>query len=280
MGKIATRLALVAVGLLGLAAAAPRVADGQERGSRLDAIVKAKKVRVGVAQFAPFVYKNPKTNELEGFEIDSARALAKELGVELELVEASWPTLFAGLQTGKYDIVMSGSKRTLQRALTVAFTEPYVSLTEYVMVRRRDNVKSWGDIDRRGNTIASVLGGAAHLAIQNRPEAVKNATITPFKDLTLCGNAVLSGQATAWVEDVVSISTFIKEHPDAGLQMLEVPFASHGEGNGYAVARGDLDLLNWLNIFVTKMKNTGAYVKLAEKHGLPPSILVPGWGQR
>jgi ABC-type amino acid transport substrate-binding protein len=72
---------------------------------------------------------------------------------------------------------------------------------------------------------------------------------------------------------------FAKEHPSAGLKLLAVPFATHGEGNGYAIAKGDFDFLNWLNIFITKMKNTGEYKRLAAKYGLPETILVKGWGE-
>jgi ABC-type amino acid transport substrate-binding protein len=260
------------VGTMGVALA--------QSGGKLEQIQKAGKVRVGMAPFAPFVSKNPNTNVLEGLEVEVAENLAKELNVKLELVEATWPTLFAGLHADKYEIVMSGSKRTLQRALAVNFTEAYVSLTEHALVRAKDNINSWADLDREGATLCSVMGGAAHLGLtQDHPDAVKKARVVPLKELSLCGQAVLSGQATAWIEDVVSTSMFAKEHASAGFKVFSVPFATHGEGNGYAIAKGDLDFLNWLNIFITKMKNTGEYKRLAGKYGLPETILVKGWGE-
>jgi ABC-type amino acid transport substrate-binding protein len=255
------------------------VAQAQASG-KLELIQKAGKVRVGMAPYAPFVSKNPNTNALEGLEVEVAEKLAKELNVKVELVEATWPTLFAGLHADKYEIVMSGTKRTLQRALAVNFTEPYVSLTEHALVRTSDNINSWADLDKEGGTLCSVMGGAAHLGLtQDHPDAVKKAKIVPLKELSLCGQALLSGQATAWIEDVVSTSMFAKEHASAGLKLFAVPFATQGEGNGYAIAKGDLDFLNWLNIFITKMKNTGEYKRLAAKYGLPETILVKGWGE-
>lgn len=252
----------------------------QAEDTKLNDIIDAGVIRVGVAEFKPFVYKNPDTNQLEGLEIDAANELASSLGVKLELIEATWETIFAGLYTGKYDIVMSGSKRTLQRALAVAFTEPYVSLTEYAMVRADSGVTSWEDLDKDGNTICAVLGGAAHLTLtKDRPELVKNAEVTPFKNLTLCGNSVATGQSTGWIEDVVSISGFIEAHPDVDLKMIELPFATHGVGNGYAVEKGHQEFLNWLNLFISKMKNQGTYAELARKYNLPEGILVKGWGQ-
>jgi len=280
------RVRLWGLGVFALTALvlAPAATGEAQPASRLDAIVKAKKLRVGMAPNSVFVFKDPKTNQLEGFEVDAVRLLAKDLGVELELVEATWATLFAGLQADKYDMVASGSRRTLQRSLAVAFTNPYVSLTELAMVRRRDNIKTWADVDKKGATLCSVLGGATHLSLirikKEEPDVIKNASIAPLKEIALCGDAVASGQATAWLEEIVSITLYIKQHPEAGLQTLELPFASHGEGNGYAIAKGDQDFLNFLNIFITKMQNSGTYAKLAEKHGLPPAVLVKGWGQR
>lgn len=275
-------MAFVAVSAFAcLTAATSPPAQAQTTGSRLDAIVKAKKIRVGMAPFAPFVYKDPKTNKLEGFEVEAAQLLAKDLGVELEIIEASWATIFAGLHTDKFDIVMSGSKRTLQRALAVSFSDAYVSLIQVAMVRKKDNIKSWADIDKKGANIASQLGGAGYLMLsKDYPQFVKNATLTPYRDAALCGDAVISGQAIAWFDDVVNLGTYMKNHPDAGLEFIEAPFPAHGEGNGYAIRRGDPDFLNWINIFVAKNINNGTYARLAEKYGLPPNILVKGWANR
>src|SRR5262245_16214251 len=135
-------LAVIAGFACAIAATSPSV-EAQTTGSRIDAIVKAKKIRVGMAPFAPFVYKDPKTNQLEGFEVEAALLFAKDLGVESEIIESSWATIFAGLHTDKFDIVMSGSKRTLQRALALSFSDAYVSLAQVAMVRKKDNIKSW-----------------------------------------------------------------------------------------------------------------------------------------
>lgn len=272
-------LALFSVFVVGLFGGGINATHAQDSDGKLEQIQKASKVRVGMAQFPPFVFKNLSTNKLEGLEVEMAERLAKELGVELELVEATWSTLFAGLHADQYDVVMSGSKRTLQRAMAVNFTVPYVSLTEHALVREGDNIKTWADLDKDGATICSVLGGAAHLSLtQDYVDTIKHAKILPLKELSLCGQAVIGGQVTAWIEDVVSTSMFAKEHSDVGLTIISLPFATHGEGNGYAVAKGDIDFLMWLNIFVTKMKNTGEYKRLAAKYGLPETILVKGWG--
>jgi polar amino acid transport system substrate-binding protein len=260
-----------------LVAATATLANAQSTPSALERIEQTKTLRVGMAEFAPFVVKDTKTGQLQGFEVDVANQLVADLGVKLELVEAAWPTIIAGLQADKYDVVMSGMKRTLQRAESVSFSEPYVSLIEKAMVREDSGINSWADIDKAGNRVASVLGGASYLKIDAaKGSYLKAAELTPYKDLTLCGSAVIGKQATAWVEDGINIATFEAAHPEVKFKTVAVPFAAHGEGNGYAVRHGQDDLLNVLNIFITRMKNDGSYDQLAQKWGLPRDILVPG----
>ena len=264
---------VVVAAIASITLVAPALA--QATNTALQKIIQDKKIRVGVAPFAPFVFKDLSTGELKGFEIDAAKKLAGELGVELELVEASWQTLIAGLQAGQYDVVMSSTKRTIQRALAVNFTDPYISLTDYAIVRDDSGISSWADVDKPGVTVTSVQGGAAHLKlIDPQTKVVKAATVAPMKELNLAGVAVMTGQANVWVDDVVSISTFTAANPGTKFNLINVPFSGHGEGNGYAVRKGEVDLLNILNIFIEKNKNYGFYKDTAKKFGLPETILV------
>jgi polar amino acid transport system substrate-binding protein len=250
-------------------------AAAQTSNNTLQRIIQEKLLRVGVAQFKPFVFKDLDTGKLRGFEIDAAQRLAEDLGVELQVVEASFQTLIAGLQSGQYDIVMSSTKRTIQRALAVNFTDPYISLTDYAVVRDGAGFNSWADLDKAGIRLTSVQGGAAHLKLVDaQTKYVKAATVAPMKELNLAGLAVMTGQADAWVDDIVSISTFTAANPSQKFKMIDVPFTGHGEGNGAAARKGDYDLINVLNIFIEKQKNYGFYKGLARTYGLPETILV------
>jgi len=242
----------------------------------LTRITSAKTLRVGVAEFPPFVAKNAQSGELEGFEVDAGRMLGEEMGVKVEFVEMTWPTLVAGLQSGRYDVVMSGMGRAIQRAMAVSFSDPYVSLVEMAMVRGDTGINSWADVTKSNGSVAAVLGGLTYLKADANKDQLGSAKLTPFKELAIAGNAVISKQAVAWIEDVVSIQSFMKAHPNVPLKTVTVPFVGRGAGNAYAVRQGDPDLLGVLNIFVNKMQNSGAYRTLGKKWGLPDVIIIPG----
>lgn len=239
-------------------------------------IVARKVLRVGVADYPPFVGKNAETGELEGFEIDSARMLAEEMGVGVEFVEMTWSTIVAGLQAGRYDVAMSGMGRSIQRAMAVDFTDPHVSLVDVAMVRSDKNIDSWEDVAKGTGAVAAVLGGLPYLKADLAKDQLGTAPLTPFKELAVAGNAVMAGQAVAWIEDVVSIGNFMNAHPDVPLKTISVPFLGRGAGNGYAVRRGETGLLNILNIFVYKMQDSGEFRRLAAKWKLPEQIIIPG----
>jgi polar amino acid transport system substrate-binding protein len=258
--------------LAGLNSIAPSLADGDA----ISRIISSKVLRVGVAEYPPFIMKDTDTGDLKGFEIDAANKLADEMGVKVEFHNMTWGTIIAGLQAGQYDVIMSGMGRSIQRSMSVDFTDPSVSLVDVAMVRGDSGINDWSDIAKGTGSVAAVLGGLPYLKADNDHAQLGTATLTPYKELAMAGNAVIAGQAQAWIEDIVSIGNFINAHPDIPLKTISVPFLGREAGNGYAVRRGETGLLNVLNIFINEMQESGEYRKLATKWKLPPQILIPG----
>jgi ABC-type amino acid transport substrate-binding protein len=93
--------------------------------SALDTIQRTKTLRVGWAVVHPYIFRDPKNNEITGFSIDLMRDMAGALGdgVKLQMVEDSWATLAAGLQANKFDIVPLLAV-TLPRAMAVGSLIP------------------------------------------------------------------------------------------------------------------------------------------------------------
>ena len=90
---------------------------------------------VGVAPWNKFVLLNPKTNEYEGYIVDDIRNFEQTTGIKVEFVNTTWSGLVAGLQAGKWDVVMSGLGATPERATAVAFGELFGYLSSTAMVR-------------------------------------------------------------------------------------------------------------------------------------------------
>ena len=77
--------------------------------------------------YPPFEYHEESTNELIGFDIDFAEALAKEMGVEIEYVPTAWDGIFNGVNTGQYDMIISCVSITPERIEAFGMTNPYLS---------------------------------------------------------------------------------------------------------------------------------------------------------
>jgi polar amino acid transport system substrate-binding protein len=76
-----------------------------------------------------------------GFDVELAKALAAKLGLEFEYVDTAWDGIFAGVDTGKYDCIISSVTYTEERAAMFNFTKPYVANSQLLVVRKDSRVK-------------------------------------------------------------------------------------------------------------------------------------------
>jgi polar amino acid transport system substrate-binding protein len=76
-----------------------------------------------------------------GFDVDLAKALAAKMGLQVEFVDTAWDGIFAGVNTGKYDCIMSSVTYTEERAAVFNFTKPYVANSQLLVVRKDSRVK-------------------------------------------------------------------------------------------------------------------------------------------
>lgn len=216
--------------------------------SLLDAIHGRGSIRVGTTgDYAPYSFRDLDTGGFRGFDIEVAKRLAADLGVKLDLVQATWPTLMAGLQAGKYDIVASGVTVTPERAEAAQFSAPYLHPRFVPIVRRRDlgRFKTLADIDQPGVRVALQQGTAAEQAGRR---AFTHATLKPVLDPVIDYTEVLAGRADAtFTDNLYFASTIGAQYPE--LAMVE------GENDASSdiallTVQGDPKLKAWLDDWV------------------------------
>ena len=235
-------------------------------GQTLDRIVKEKKLVVGVAPWNRFVALNPQTNKYEGFIADDIVNLEAMTGIKVEFVNTSWSGLIAGLQAGKWDIVMTGLGATPERAVAVAFSEPFGFISATAMVRADNAAKTRADLDKPGNIISTVAGTSQQKFSQR---VFKNAKVVGFNDTTGAVLEVMQGRATAYMGDSVSNALREKERPAEIRNIVFANADTEWNSLNHAVRYDDLDLLTFINTYIRTMKLRGWYKELAEKWGLP-----------
>lgn len=217
-------------------------------------------LRIGVAEGAPYQYVDPATGEFVGLNIDLANDVAAIMGVELEIVPATWATLVTGLEVGQYDVIFANLFATPERAMTVAFTDAYDTYGFHVAVLADSPIQSLDELNSPDVSFAGAAGTVeAQYPKELFPEAVVNELVT---DQAGSGfTALLAGQSTALMADPGQLRIFQAQNPDAFAQIRLL----NGEDAllkpvslSYAVQHGDTDMLSFLNVFIRDRVANGA----------------------
>ncbi|MFZ5425906.1 MAG: transporter substrate-binding domain-containing protein [Thermodesulfobacteriota bacterium] len=235
------------------------------KASLLTEIVNRKKLVVGMElKYPPFESTDEKGQPI-GLDVELARMAAKDLGVELEIKDMEWTGLIPALQTGKIDLIISGITGTLERAKSITFTSAYFTtgLCALLSAKRAPDVAGVDQLNDPKRVIAVKTGTTSDiLATKKFPKA----TINRYKDESACVQEVVNGRADAFIYDQLSIAKHAKEYPQATRAILK-PFTY--EPFCIAMRKGDFDLYNWFEMFVTLRRSDGSLDELRDKYVAP-----------
>lgn len=208
--------------------------------STIDSVVERGVLRVGFSTFVPWAMQD-KNGEYVGFEIDVARELAKDLGVELQLVPTNWDGIIPALMAKKFDVIIGGMGSTVKRNLTVNFTVPYDYTTLGIMANKEKagHMRSLADFDKK-EVVVAVRNGSSGAFYAKK--YLPNATVRIFNEEAPAIQEVLSGRAHAFISSRPLPALEIAKNPE----ILFSPFEIEGykEPIGFAVRKGDFDTLN------------------------------------
>ncbi len=224
--------------------------------STLEQILKQGELRVGFeAGYMPFEMTDKK-GEFVGFDIDVAKEMAKAMGVKFVPLNTAWDGIIPSLITGKFDIIMSGMTVTQERNLKVNFAEPYIIVGQTILLHKKHEatVKSYKDLNDPKYIVTSKLGTTGEQATKRN---IPKCTYKSFETETEAALEVVNGKADAYVYDKPNCVVFMAEQGTDKLIFLDEPFTY--EPLAWAINKGDPDFLNWLNNFLSQIKNDGRY---------------------
>ena len=228
--------------------------------STLEQVVESNQLRIGFSTFVPWAMKDKKGG-YTGFEIEVARQLAKDMGVEAQFVPTKWSGIIPALLTGKFDIIIGGMGITPQRNLKVNFSDPY-EFTGMSLVANRKLVAGRSGLaafDDPQLTIAARIGTTAAEAAK---KYLPKAQLRLFDDEGQALQEVLNGRAAA----MVSSQPFPEFQTLKYADKLFLPLAGQTftkEPIGFAIRKGDGDFLNYLNNWI-RVRNADGW--LAERY--------------
>ena len=231
--------------------------DGSDQ---LGKILENGKITIAMeGTWEPWTYHN-EDDELVGYDVEVGQAIADALGVEVEFVEGKWDGLFAGLDAGRYDLVINGVDVTQERSEKYDFSDPYVYIrTAIIVANDNDSIKSFEDLDgvSTANTISSYY---AILAEEY------GAKVTGVDDLNQTIELLIQGRIEATLNAEVTYSDYMREHPDAQIKIA----ALSDDANLVAIPlrKGDdsASLREAINHIIGEMKASGELAALSEKY--------------
>lgn len=209
--------------------------------------------------WAPWTYHDEDDN-LVGYDVEVAQNIAEKLGVEVEFIEGAWDGLLAGLDAGRYDIMVNGVGVTEERAEKYNFSTPYAYNKTDVIVRGDyDEISSMEDLKgkKTANTISSTYAAQAE---------AYGATVTGVDDLNQTIELLLSKRIDATLNAEVVFNDYKKEHPEADVKIAT--YSDQVEEIAIPIRKGDdtVTLLDAVNDALDEMAKDGTLTELSEKY--------------
>lgn len=235
----------------------------------IEAIRAAGKLRVCIwPDYFGISYRNPRTGDLQGVDIDLSRAFARELGVGLEYVETDFNRLVEDLNGNRCDAAMMGVGVTTSRLQRLDFSAPYLRSDIFAIVTKSSPIQNWSELDVPGRVIVVQQGTFMEPVMRKQ---LKRASLVAVQRPNEREREVQSGRADA----------FMTDYPYSRRMLMNTDWARVVEPNepismtdyAYAVAKGRGELLARLNAFVAAVKSDGRLASAAQPHGLLPIIV-------
>ncbi|AGW90172.1 ABC transporter substrate-binding protein [Cupriavidus sp. DF5525] len=248
--SVLTLVASAALMLLGNPARADQLADIKSKGVFVCGTL-------GTAE--PFSFPNTQTREVEGYDVDFCRALAKSLGAKLELKLISVAARIPELQQGRVDVVIASLGWTAERAEQIAFSDQYFVSEQKMAARKDSGYKSLQDVS--GKRVSALKGSSSEMLVR---KAVPGATTITFQDPPSAFLAMLQGKVDAFAIGELYLEKYrLQSESTVPIVKLEPSLASEPWGIG--MRKSEPGLIKHVNAVLQAMEKSGEAQQIFDK---------------
>lgn len=207
--------------------------------------------------YSPNSYHDESGN-LVGFDVEVAEKIAEKLGVRAEFVESEWDSLFAGMDSGRIDIVVNEVEASEERREKYDFSEPYTYIQGALLVAEdNDEIQSVEDLEgkRAAQNLTSSWG---QLAESYGAELIGVDSMNQSVELLLTGRADVTLNAETAFYD------FMKNQPDQAVKIAAMTDST--TSSVIPVRKGNESLVNAINDALDEMRESGELAELSTKY--------------
>ena len=224
-------------------------------------------VRIGTeGAYPPFNFTDS-AGELQGFDVDVAKALCEKMEVTCEFVAQDWDGIIPALQANKYDAIIASMSITDERKKQVDFTNKYYNTPPAIAVAADSDITVDGtNIDAlKGKTI----GAQSSTTHSNYAEQkIEGATVRLYPTPAEAQADLEAGRIDAIIDDVVVLDEYAKKTEGkvklAGT--LTPDPVINGEGAGIAIRKGETELRDKFNKAIDDIRADGTYETIQKKY--------------
>ncbi|MBX3607066.1 MAG: basic amino acid ABC transporter substrate-binding protein [Piscinibacter sp.] len=222
------------------------------------------------AAYAPFELQNEK-GEIVGLTIDIVSAVAQKAGIEVKFVNTPWEGIFNSLQQGDRDMLASSITITDERKQTMDFTNPYFDAYQLIAVKENSKVAKFDDLKKlKVGVQTGTTGDEAVTKLLG-----KNSTaIKRFESTPLALKELEAGGVDAVVADNGVVVNYVTNNAGAKFKTVSDK-AFVPEQYGFAVKKGNTELLEKLNKGLADIKADGTYDQIYAKYFGAPAAAAP-----
>ena len=207
--------------------------------------------------FSPFSYYNDK-NELVGYDVDVARAVAEKLGLKIEFLTAPWDAMLAAFDAGKADAVFNQVSITDERKKKYEYSVPYTVVYGAIIVHKDNNdIKSFEDLKGKKNA-DSATSNWAQVA---KKYGAQNVTVDSFaKSMEL----LIAHRVDTVVRDNTVFYDFLKQRPDAPIKIAAK--LKDVDYSAAIVQKGNKELADQISKALNELKAEGKLKEISLKY--------------
>ena len=238
---------LLAINLLLLAACGPA-------GQSWQRIEQSGLLRVGLdPTYPPFEFHDGQT--VQGLDVDLAKALAADLGLTVQFVSFGYDGLYAALETGQVDVLISALVIQEDKMADFGYSEPYFNAGQLLVVPAGSPITRIEDLS--GRSLAVELGAEGHVLATRYTRRLPNLTVQTYPTANDALGSVVSGRDSAAIVDAISARMY-----PAGITILPDPLTV--EPFALVVRIDDHELLQHLNNSLARLAQSGQLTTLTE----------------
>ncbi len=236
----------------------------EKAGDTLAKIKERGVLKVGTAgDYQPMSYLDPAAGQYVGFDAELAGDLAKEMGVKVEYIKTSWPTLMDDTLNESFDLAICGITVTDARKEKALMSDGYLKNGKTILIRAedKDKYKTLEDINRPEVRVMENPGGLNEkFARENLP----NSTLIIHDKNEEIPGLIANGEADVMITEIMEAGYYVGQDSRLAAPLIHEPFTS-GQ-LGVLMPKGSEDLLEYVNDFLSKEKENGRLDELSEEY--------------